>query len=75
VLRTAADCAQGTGCHVITELPWYFGVAVFVGWAALVIGIVAILLRRRRNKRRQTSSGYELDVSPAPGSERAIERQ
>jgi len=75
MLFAAADCAQGTGCHVITQLPWYFGVAVFVIWAAIVVGIVALLIRRARRRRRETlPSGYELEAAPTRDSQRSIDR-
>ena len=67
MLLAAADCTQGTGCHVITQLPWYFGAAVLVVWAAIVLSIIALLwrrgMRRRANpSRRTTRGGYELET-------------
>jgi hypothetical protein len=53
------------------ELPWYFGVALFVVWAAAVCALIWLLSlrmrarradRRRRRGPRQLPRGYGTDV-------------
>ena len=70
-----ADCVDPGRCHVITSLPWYFGVAIAVVWLTAVLGIGALVWRRRarrRAERRQEWHGGALERLglPAPPAER-----
>jgi hypothetical protein len=64
--------AGGTLPH---SLPWYFGVAVFAAWAALLVALVFLVRRRLRARagrlasRGRRASDVPDDRSVGPGND------
>ncbi|MGH9157576.1 MAG: hypothetical protein ACRD1K_17470 [Acidimicrobiales bacterium] len=52
-----AQCADPADCDIPSSLPWYFSLALFAVWAAMVAGICVLvfwMLRARAERRRAT---------------------
>jgi hypothetical protein len=50
-----AQCTGNGACELPTGLPWYFALALFAIWLAVVAGAVVLgwrLVRHRRSRRR-----------------------
>ncbi|MEO7443659.1 MAG: hypothetical protein ABIW46_09025 [Acidimicrobiales bacterium] len=68
-----AQCADPANCEIPSSLPWYFSVAMFALWAAMVGGIVVLVVwmlgaraehrRAERARRRVTDSTDSTEVA------------
>ncbi|HVL93724.1 MAG TPA: hypothetical protein VM264_10315 [Acidimicrobiales bacterium] len=63
-----AQCADPANCDIPRALPWYFALAMFAVWVAMVAGIVVLvylLLRARAGRRPRRRLSDSTEVVPA----------